>query len=175
MWKFCGKAQFPHSFGRIILHLYNFYYNQSKQSLFQNFCKSAIPKQIYSTSLMTGALKNLERKTMERKIVETIYSFIYQKIRKSESLIAKRTVISPNFLVWKFCGKGTVSTQFRAIRPKLCGICVFPKNFYTRKLGETTVFFAVLYNTFNLFSKRKIQERMRLSQDHGQRAYLLSD
>ena len=60
VWKFCGKAQFPHSFGRITLHLYNFYYNQSKQSLFQNFCKSAIPKQIYSTSLMTGALKNLD-------------------------------------------------------------------------------------------------------------------
>ena len=39
--------------------------------------------------------------------------------------------------------KGTVSAQFRAIRPKLCGNCAFPQNFHTRKSGEITVFFAV--------------------------------
>ena len=50
-------------------------------------------------------------------------------------------VISPNFLVWKFCGK----TQFplSANRPKLCGNCAFPQNFHTMKLGEITVFYAV--------------------------------
>ena len=37
---------------------------------------------------------------------------------------------------------GTVSTQFRVIRPKLCKNCDFPqKNFHTRKLGEITVFY----------------------------------
>ena len=40
---------------------------------------------------------------------------------------AKNTVISPNFLVWKFCGKDFA----------------FPQNFHTKKLGEITVFFAV--------------------------------
>ena len=39
---------------------------------------------------------------------------------------AKNPVISPNFLVWKFCGKGQ-----------------FPHSFHTRKLGEITGFFAV--------------------------------
>ena len=31
-----------------------------------------------------------------------------------------------NFLVWKFCGN-----------------CAFPQNFYTRKLGEIEVFYAI--------------------------------
>ena len=39
---------------------------------------------------------------------------------------AKNTTISPNFLVWKFCGKAQ-----------------FPQNFHTWKLGEISVFFAV--------------------------------
>ena len=34
--------------------------------------------------------------------------------------------------------------KFTAIRPKLCGNGTFPQNFQTRKLGETTVFFAVI-------------------------------
>ena len=40
--------------------------------------------------------------------------------------------------------KGTVSALFQAIRPKLCGNCPFPQNFHIRKLGEITVFYAVL-------------------------------
>ena len=38
----------------------------------------------------------------------------------------EHTVISPGFLVFKFCGKAQ-----------------FPQNFHTRKSGEITVFFAV--------------------------------
>ena len=53
-----------------------------------------------------------------------------------EANIAQNAVISPNFLVWTFCGK--------AISPKLCGNCVFPQNFHTRKSGEITAFYAVL-------------------------------
>ena len=30
-----------------------------------------------------------------------------------------------------------------AIRPKLCGNCAFPENFYTKKLGEIRVYYAV--------------------------------
>ena len=32
--------------------------------------------------------------------------------------------------------KGTVSSEFRAIRPKLCEKCAFPQNFRARKLGK---------------------------------------
>ena len=53
---------------------------------------------------------------------------------------AKNTVISPNFLVWKFCGKAQFPNSFG----KLCRNCAFPQNFHTRKLGEITVFSAVL-------------------------------
>ena len=48
---------------------------------------------------------------------------------------AKNTVISPNFLVWKFCGKA----QF----PHSFGRITFPQNFHTRKLGENTIFYTV--------------------------------
>ena len=50
----------------------------------------------------------------------------------------------------KILWKGTVSAQFRAICTKLCGNCVFPQNFHTIKLGEITVFFLVLRNSFQL-------------------------
>ena len=39
--------------------------------------------------------------------------------------------------------KGTVSAEFRANHPKLCGNCSFPQNFHTRKFGEISVFYAV--------------------------------
>ena len=53
-------------------------------------------------------------------------------------IIAKTPVISPNFLVWKFCGKAQI--------PHSCGNCAFPQNFHTRKSGEITVFFAMDFN-----------------------------
>ena len=77
--------------------------------------------------------------------------YIFEYIRilynyyRTNFYTAKNTVISPNFLVWNFCGKA------RTNRPKLCGNCAFQQNFYTRKLDEITVFFAVLpYKTVNL-------------------------
>ena len=66
------------------------------------------------------------------------------------TITAKNTAISPNFLVWKFCGNaqfphsfGRIAfpQNFRANHPKLCGNCAFPQNFHTRKLGAITVFF----------------------------------
>ena len=33
-------------------------------------------------------------------------------------------------------------------RPKLCGNCTFPQNFHTMKLGEITVFYAVIHDIF---------------------------
>ena len=52
--------------------------------------------------------------------------------------------------------KGTVSTKFRATvstkfwanRSKLCGNFALPQNFQTRKLGEITVFYAVIFPVF---------------------------
>ena len=53
----------------------------------------------------------------------------------------KKTEISPNFLVWKFCRKA----QFAHRNPlKLCRNCVFPQNSHTSKLAEILVYFAVL-------------------------------
>ena len=54
---------------------------------------------------------------------------------------AKNTVISSDFLLWKFCGKARFLHSFGQ-RPKLCGNCAFPQNFHTRKSGEIN-FFAV--------------------------------
>ena len=67
---------------------------------------------------------------------------------------AKNTEISPNFLVWKFCGKAQFPHSFGRIARNYAETA-FPQNFDTRKLGEITVFFAVVANThktaFNAF------------------------
>ena len=44
--------------------------------------------------------------------------------------------------------KGTFSPEFRANNLKLCGIFAFPQNFYTKKLGEITIFYAVAIDEF---------------------------
>ena len=41
-------------------------------------------------------------------------------------ITASNTVISPNFLVWTFCGSA-VSADFQVNRPKLCGNSAFPQ------------------------------------------------
>ena len=61
---------------------------------------------------------------------------------------AKNTVISPNFLVWKFCGKAQFPHSYG--RPKLCRNCAFPQNFHTRKLSEIRVFLVVKPFKFDL-------------------------
>ena len=43
---------------------------------------------------------------------------------------------------FKILRKGTISAQFRAIRPKLCRNYVFLQNFNTKKPGEIAVFLA---------------------------------
>ena len=52
-----------------------------------------------------------------------------------QAISAQNTVISPNLLLWKFCGKA----HFRRVWAncqELCRNCVFPQNFHTRKLGD---------------------------------------
>ena len=54
----------------------------------------------------------------------------------------------PNFLVWKFCGKAQFPHSFGRwcgnFVERHSGNCAFPQNFHTRKLGEITVFYAVV-------------------------------
>ena len=40
--------------------------------------------------------------------------------------------------------KGTVFAEFRANRSKTYRNCAFPQNLHTRKLGESSVFYAVI-------------------------------
>ena len=54
----------------------------------------------------------------------------------------KNTVISSDFLVWKFCGKSQFPHGFGRIARNYAET-VFPQNFHTRKSGEVTVFFPV--------------------------------
>ena len=56
----------------------------------------------------------------------------------------KFTQFSDVEILWK----RTVSEQFRANHPKLCGNCAFPQNFHASKSGEITVFYAVLILIF---------------------------
>ena len=60
---------------------------------------------------------------------------------------AQSTEISPNLLVCKFC-VGAQFPQFRVVLLKLCGNCGIKQKFHTRKLGEITVFHAVLVATY---------------------------
>ena len=81
---------------------------------------------------------------MADNILVIVFPHVKGRVKQGGSIgtdIAKNTVVSCNFLVWKFCGKAQFPHSF--VRPKLCRNCAFPQNFHTRKLGETAVFFAV--------------------------------
>ena len=60
-----------------------------------------------------------------------------QKVLRTNT--AKNTVISPDFLVWKFAERHS----FRIVSGDSPGNCAFPQNFHTSKLGEITIFYAV--------------------------------
>ena len=60
---------------------------------------------------------------------------------------AENTVISPNFLVWKFCGKPQFPHSFGRIA-RIYAETVFPQNVQIRTLGEITVFYAVCLSVF---------------------------
>ena len=52
----------------------------------------------------------------------------------------------PKFRLIQRCGifeERYISGIVSVLRPKLCGSCAFSQNFHTRKLGETSVFYAV--------------------------------
>ena len=55
----------------------------------------------------------------------------------------KNAVISPDFLVWKFCGKAQLPHSLGRIARNYAETVPFPQNFHIRKSGEIKVFFAV--------------------------------
>ena len=67
-------------------------------------------------------------------------------------LTAENPVISPNFLVFKFCGKSQFPHSFGRN-------CTFPKNFNTRELGEITGSFAV-FGDRNYFKLSRISNSL---------------
>ena len=72
--------------------------------------------------------------------------------------IVYNTVISLNFLASNFCESvvETVSSEFQENCPKLRRNCEFPQNFYTRKLGESLAFYAVITIIYVRMNKWKI-------------------
>ena len=71
-----------------------------------------------------------------------IFDYWHIAHKPSTKNTALNTVVSPNFLVWKFCAEA----QF----PQSLGrfVCVSLQNFHTRKLGETIVLYAVELQEF---------------------------
>ena len=68
-------------------------------------------------------------------------------VMKSITLILteQNAIISPNFLVWKYCGKAQFPYSFGRIARNYAEAVPFRKNFHTRKLVEITAFYAVTY------------------------------
>ena len=64
----------------------------------------------------------------------------------------KNTEISPSFLVWKFCGNAQRLHRFGRFAKN----CAFLQNFYIRKLGEITVFYAVAWVNCLYFCKHSV-------------------
>ena len=64
----------------------------------------------------------------------------------------KNTEISPSFLVWKFCGNAQLLRRFGRFAKN----CAFLQNFYIRKLGEITVFYAVARVSCLYFCKHSV-------------------
>ena len=60
----------------------------------------------------------------------------------TQIITGKNTIISPNFLLWKFCGKAQFPHSLGRIARKYAETA-FPQNFRTKKLGEITVFYAM--------------------------------
>ena len=65
-------------------------------------------------------------------------------------MTVKNTVISPNFLVWKFCGKAQFLRSFSDLPKTMWKLCLSVKS------SEITVFF-VEYDTIWVFPTYLIQ------------------
>ena len=86
----------------------------------------------------------------------------------TELFTAKNTVISPDFLVCKFCGKAQFPHIFGGFASKTIRKFVFPKNFHTRKSGEITVFFAelLLVHLLDMNSFIRFEDHLHFEQIH---------
>ena len=66
---------------------------------------------------------------------------LYMRTHPHCIALRKNTAISPDFLVWKFCGKAQFPHSFGRFALNY-EETAFPQNFYTRKSGEIMVSFA---------------------------------
>ena len=81
-------------------------------------------------------------------LIKTLVDFNDQRcFLLRELYTAQNAAISPNFMVWKFCGKA----QFPHSFGRFARNCAFPQNFHTMKLGEITAVYAVI--DISLFRK----------------------
>ena len=81
-------------------------------------------------------------------------------VNEMAGFIAQNTVISPNFLKWKFC---RMTAFLQSCGSKLSGNCAYPRNFHTRKLVEITVFYTVSHLSMTeVCSESSHTSKMRL-------------
>ena len=71
------------------------------------------------------------------KIISTRLLKVFKTVKNLRFSHPKVYSLRKNLILWK-------NTDFWAICLKLCGNCAFPQSIHTRKLGETTLFFAVI-------------------------------
>ena len=106
-----------------------------QQTLHLSECKQEV-----ATSTILG-------RTEKAVLDAAIYVYINNNKQtiKASKYLAEIAPILRNFLVWKFCRK-TFFTESWAYCQKNYRNCAFPKHFCTRKLGEISVFYAVVEN-----------------------------
>ena len=107
----------------------------------------------YSTSLIVAAFyySAMNQDSISEKHVWHVVAHVQLKQTRNIRIVGEKSMvilqtlckilckikISPNFMVWKFCGKA-VSTYW-----PYYGNCTFPQNCHSRRLAEITVFYAV--------------------------------
>ena len=93
------------------------------------------------TKIVTARSRFLQ--STSRQTASVFSKNVLSKMLKRILNTAENTVISPNFLVQKFCGKVQFRYSFGWLNRNYAENCSFPQNFYTRKLGKANVFYAV--------------------------------
>ena len=69
---------------------------------------------------------------------------------------------TPQFHLISWCGNFVVRHSYRIVSGELCGNCAFSQNSHTRKLGEYTVFYAVL-QLLNVSLESELEKKVELT------------
>ena len=84
---------------------------------------------------------------------------VFNKSLSLKKVFNKNTVIPPNFLVWKFCGKAQFPHSFGQFTRNYAETVTFYKISTPEKLGEITTFFTVIHSNIS-----KVYERCAYNQ-----------